>query len=238
MKHLLLAAALAAAFSGAAGATDLYSNDFDGNITVGAGVTVTSLDNGALESAVTFGNWTGNYFANRSTGNPAAMSSLTLSNLLPHTQVSASFMLGFLESWDGFDGGCCAPDNLDIFIDGSKVATLTARNALGSTGVFGGGTVIGEFIQVNGNTGYSDTLVDMSTAGFLTFAHTASTLTIGIQASGAGWQGGGDEAWGVDALHITYDGTPAVPEPSAWALMIAGAGMVGATIRAKRRRTI
>jgi len=238
MKQLLLAAALAASLSGTASAADLYANDFDDNVTVGAGVGVTSLDNGGLESAVTFGNWTGNYFANRSAGNPAAMSSLTLTNLMPHTQVSAAFMLGFLESWDSFDGGCCAPDNLDIFIDGNKVATLTARNALGTVEVFGGGTIVGQFVQANGNTSFNDTIVDMSTAGFLTFAHTASTLTIAIQASGDGWQGGDDEAWGVDALHITYDGVPAIPEPSTWALMVAGAGMLGAAVRTKRRQAV
>jgi hypothetical protein len=237
MKQLLIAATLAVTMSGTAGAATLYSNDFDGNITIGDGVGVTALDNGGLETAVTFGNWTGNYFANRSTGNPAAMSSLTLTNLLPHTQVSVSFVLGFLESWDGFDGACCSPDNLDIFIDGSKVATLTARNALGSASAYGGGTVIGEFVQANGNTFWSDTIVDMSTAGFLNFAHSASTLTLAIQAGGAGWQGSSDEAWGVDAIHITYDGVPAIPEPSTWALMLAGAGLVGAGVRSKRRRS-
>ena len=82
------------------------------------------------------------------------------------------------------------------------------------------------------------TIVDMSTAGFLTFAHTGSTLTMIIQASGAGWQGGDDEAWGVDALKITYDGTPPVPEPASWALMIAGAAVVAAGIRAKRRQSV
>ena len=237
MKSLLLATTLAAFFAGPASAAVLFSNDFDGNVSVGSGIGVTMLDNGALETANTVGDWTGSYFANRSAGNPAAMSSLTLTNLLPHTQVSATFIVGFLESWDSFDGGCCAPDNLDFFIDGNKVATLTARNALGTIEEFGGGTVTGQFVQANGNTYHFDTIVDMSTAGFLTFAHTGSTLTLAMQASGNGWQGGDDEAWGVDALRITYDGTPAVPEPSSWALMIAGAGVVAAGIRTKRRKS-
>lgn len=244
MKRLIAAAVLAAVCTAPASAAVLYSNDFDGSAIVGAGVTVSALDNGGLEDAVDvnsvgLGNWQGQYFANRSSGNPAAASTLTLSNLLPHTQVSISFILGFLESWDSFDGGCCAPDNLDISIDGVKVATLTARNALGGVLELGGGTLIVERGQVNGNIFYSDTLADMSTAPFLSFAHTGSTLTLAIQAGGAGWQGSSDEAWGIDALSITYDGNaPAVPEPSSWALMLGGAGLLAAFARrrASQRR--
>ncbi len=234
MKRFFLAAILATAFATPASAAVLFANDFDGHLSVDAGVGVTSLDNGALEAALSFGDWTGNYFANRSAGDPAAMSVLSLSNLAPHTQVSVGFILGFLESWDSTDGSCCTPDLLDLFIDGNRVATLTAHNALGTVEDFGGGTVTALGVQANGNPYYSDTLVDMSTAPFLTFAHTASTLTLAIQARGAGWQGGDDEGWGIDSLRIEYDGVRPVPEPSSWVLLLGGAGVLGAVARVRQ----
>lgn len=237
MKSHALAAALAFLVAGSAHAAmnTLYSDDYDGNEFVAAGVSVSGLANGGLEDAVTNGGWSGKYFANRTQGDPAGMSFLTLGNLTEHTEVSVSFLLGFLESWDGFDAGTYGPDNLDIYIDGSRVARLTATNALGSADEFGGGTVVVYRGQINGNPYYSDVLLDMSTAPYLTFAHTASTLTVGIQASGSGWQGGDDEGWGVDALKITYDGIPAVPEPSTWAML--GAGLAGLVVTTARRRT-
>lgn len=233
MYKLPLAIALAL-LAGQASAATLYSNDFDGHETVGAGVAVSALTNGGLELATTFGAWTGHYFANRSSGIPAAMSTLTLQNLAPHTQVSAGFILGFLESWDGNDNDSFAPDNLDVFIDGVKVATFTSNNSHGNE-VYGGGTIIAHHVQANDNLYYIDTLVDMSTAPVMTFAHTGATLTLSLQASGTGWQGGSDEAWGIDALHITYDAAP-VPEPATWALMGAGIALTGLALRRRKRQ--
>lgn len=220
-----------ALLAGPVSAATLYSNDFDGDETVGAGVGVSALTNGGLETAAnTFGDWTGNYFADRSSGNPADSSTLT--NLAPHTQVSASFILGFLESRDGNDNDSHAPDNLDFFIDGVKVATFTANNSHGNED-FGGGTILGHHVLANGVDHYSDTIVDMSTASVMTFAHSGSTLTLSLQASGAGWQGGTDDAWGIDAINITHDAQP-VPGPSTWALMGLGAGLLGFIVRRRR----
>ena len=242
MKTTLPALAAVALLAIPSHAAVLYANDYDGNEVVDAGVGVAGIANGGLETANAgdwnANGWSGNYFVNRSTGNPALASSLTLTNLAPHTTVSISFILGFLESWDSNDGSCCSPDSLDISIDGVPVlVALTANNALGSVENYGGGTELFDVAQVNGNFGFSDALVDMSTASLLTFAHTADTLTLSIQAYGLGWQGGGDEAWGVDSLAITYDGVrdpgTGVPAPGAAALLV-GAGLLAAGIRRRR----
>ena len=235
---MILGGVAAAALATAAHATTLATLDFDNPFTVDTGVfgsfgpfSFETANVGAWNAA----GWAGRYAANRTGGNPASFTTLSLFGLAPHTTISASFVLGFLESWDGYDGGCCSPDNLEIWVDGVQISNMTATNALGSADDFDGNPIIAYRDQVNGTYFFSDTLIGYSK----TFAHSASTLSLGIRASGAGWQGGGDEAWGIDNIKLTYDGhggTGGVPEPATWALMIAGFGLAGATLR--RRRTL
>jgi hypothetical protein len=196
----------------------LYSNDFDALPTLAPGVTAGGFTNGGLEAASTFGAWTGNYFANRSLGNPAAASVLTLSNLPAHSSVNISFILGFLESWDSSDPSPWSPDYLKIEVDGSTILDLlTSNNALGGTVNYGGGTILAQYVQANANTIFSDTLINMAPSpALLSIPHSANTLSLSINAYGAGWQGGTDEAWGLDALTITYvpaDSPNPVPGP-------------------------
>ena len=199
-------------------AATLYSNDFDGNFVLDTGVDLNAATNGALETAAPgFGGWSGNYFVNRRAGNPADPTVLSFSNLGTHSNVSISFLLGFLEGWKSRDAGPgIGPDNLDIIIDGVQIARLTANNSAGTINDFAGGTLLFDHAQINNNMRFADTLVDMSTSRALTFAHSASTLEVTIRASGAGWTGGANEGWGVDAVNIAYDRmTPtSVPEPA------------------------
>lgn len=50
--------------------------------------------------------------------------------------------------------------------------------------------------------------------------------------SHAGFQGTGDEGWGLQNIAVTG----AIPEPGAWALMLVGFGGVGAALRSARSR--
>ena len=117
--------------------------------------------------------------------------------------------------------------------------TKTASEYLtagGNVNDHGGGTQVVDNGQIDGSQFYSDDLVDMSTASFLSFAHTSSTLTLSFQASGAGWQGGTDEFWGVDSLSIsTRGGGNPVPEPATWALVMI-AGLAAAATRRQGAR--
>jgi hypothetical protein len=208
-----IAATLANLAAPASAASLLYSNDFDALPTLAPGVTAGGFTNGGLEAAKTYGSWTGNYFANRSMGNPAAASVLTLSNLPAHSAVNISFILGYLESWDSNSTGFWGPDYLKVEVDGALVLFGVTSNNANCGGQcqrhpfvnYGGGTILAEYVQANGTFYMSDTLIDMSTSpALLSMPHSANSLSLSINAYGAGWQGGTDEAWGLDALAITY----------------------------------
>jgi len=216
----------------------VYANNFDSAATVGAGVTASGLTNGGTGTAAggPFAgsggkSWNGSFFNNLSGGVPATESTLTLSNLGAHSHVSIDFMLGFLNSWDSSNGGV-SPDFLDILIDGVLVYQLTTVAAGGTFNDYGGGTLVVDDGQIDIDQFFTDDLVDMGTAGFLTFAHTASTLTLGIRASGNGWQGGPDEYWGIDDLRINITGVNVnpMPEPGSLALLLA-AGLAALAVR-------
>lgn len=176
--------------------------------------------------------WSGN-IATREDTDPVYLS---LSNLPAHTAVSVDFLLGFLNSWDSTNGNP-SPDYLNISIDGVLVKSLTTAIASGSINDYGGGTLLVDNGQIDSSQFYSDDLVDMATAGFLTFAHTASTLQIMWQASGNGYQIYPDEFWGIDSIVVrltTPDGE--LPEPGSLAL--AGLGLAGLMALRRRKQAI
>jgi hypothetical protein len=69
----------------------------------------------------------------------------------------------------------------------------------------------------------------------LSFANGSNTLTFDYT---GGDQGLGDEAWGISNLVVTGVGREVggVPEPSTWAMMLLGFGLLGGALRAASRR--
>ena len=236
LSHMVFRAGLTALALGMAGnaraaQTLVYSNNFEGGIGLaGAG----SIQ--GTQSFPTVGNF---FFRNDTVGNPAGLTTLTLSGLASHNVIDINFLLAFIGSWDSRDGAP-SPDNFDILIDGVVIASLTSASASGSINDFAGGTLLadGDFGFGSGTFFEHDKLVDLSTAGALNFAHSASSITIGLRASGVGWQGGTDESWAVDNFRITIDtlGGSAVPEPTTWAMMLVGFAGIGAAARSRRKR--
>ena len=238
MKMSLVTAACAAfLMAGTASAQAVYSNDFDGNVVTGAGVSVTS-SNASGTGTATSGSWnasgwSGTFLRNDSVS-PITTTEFSFSGLASHTQISLGGVLGMLDSWDSTNGNP-APDWLQVLVNGNVVAQLTATNASGNNTEYGGGTVIALHQNTDGQTAYSDTLVDFANSPWATFAHTGSTLTIAFRAAGAGWQGGSDESWGLDKFSVTALGaTSPVPEPAAWGMMIGGFGLAGMAVRRRR----
>lgn len=227
----------------AAAAETLYADDFSGAATIAGGITaVFDAGGGVVENvgAGLPGYYTGGVFHNATGGNgsPGELSSWSLSGIGAHDLIDVSFTLAFLDSWDS-DDGAPSPDHLQIFLDDVEVLRLTSAGASGSNTFLGGGTQVALGALFNGSGFYydQDRIVDMSTASALRFAHTAPTLKLSIRASGAGWQGGSDESWGIDNLTITsLSQAGAVPEPATWAMMILGFAGVGAMARGRRLR--
>lgn len=233
LKKSLLGAALlgsALALSTPANATLLAKLDFDSGFVTDAGVIGTFgpfIGDTASAGPWNAQGWSGSYARRDDT----SFVSLSLFGLAPHTTVSAGFVLGFLESWDSRNGAP-SPDELEIWIDGVMVASLTTNNASGTIEDYAGGTELHDCVQANPNGFFCDTLVDMTGAPFLTFAHSSSNLLLQFRAAGAGWQNGPDEAWGIDNILLTYDANVGgVPEPASWAMMLAGFVLAGAAMR-------
>ena len=224
-----------------ASAQVVYSNDFDGNTTTGGGVTV-GITNGGDSGTATSGTWNANgwksNFLINSSVSPITTTEFSFSGLGAHTSISLGGVLGLLDSWDSTDGSP-APDLLEVLINGSVVATLTANNASGSVTNAAGGNIIALHDQVDTHAFYSDTLVDFTNSPWATFAHSGSNLTVGFRAAGNGWQGGTDESWGLDNFSVTAtNATSGVPEPATWAMMVMGFGAVGGALRSRRKATL
>jgi hypothetical protein len=222
----------------------VYSNDFDnpeafaGGTTGGfSGVAATTPNLSGYVGLGAAGNqFGGNWIENQT--NPPLKTTLTLNNLPAHSSITLGFLLGIIRSWDSTDGFCCGPDLFNVDIDGVSVFIDTYNNALGTINNTLGLTDIGGGKTNKGGNFFSDQAFDATGfAGYTNLAHTASTLVIDFYASGAGWQGGGDESFSVDNVRVTVNTRPrpsAVAEPGTLGLL--GLGLLGLGAAYRRRK--
>lgn len=186
----------------------IYSNDFDGTEVFGSGVSggMSGITTTAAAGGLT--GMSGSFLHNTSL---SSLTTLSLSGLPSHTMLDVGFIFAFIDSWDSVDGSV-APDLFDVFIDGILALSITCNNTSG-TSCYAGTSLSGAGANLFGS-GFFDITFDMNPEASLYVAHSASTVTIDFFASGAGWQGGADESWGMDNLNVYIDPTTAPPPPT------------------------
>lgn len=229
----LAALALAAvAGSATAATTNIWSTGFDSDVFESTGpFTYSSLTftygGGAIVGSEALPGFGSRYYRNSTTGT----TSFSATGLGAHSDLHVSFDIAFIDSWDSFGGNCCGPDYLNINIAGASPLVLTWNGGGGSGPVFGPGSVVG-----TGNfavSSWSDAVVHYD----FIIPHTAASWNMAINFSGAGFQGGDDESWGIDNFSLRATPTGGIPEPATWAMMIAGFGLAGSAIRRRRALT-
>jgi PEP-CTERM motif len=221
MRSALIAALLLVP-SLAFGQTTVYSNTFEsgslGSEWSGAG---TLQSTGGL-SAFGFGAL---HLRNEASG----ATNLSLSGLGAHSSMTVRFSLAM---WDSIDNG----DTFSFFVGNVPLFNGTFGNYYTSSGQCEGpGTRLTPdftaFYAPNyGYASYRDCARDVS----FSFAHTASAETFSWRYPDT--QGGSDESFGIDNVTISTNVSQSVvPEPSSYALLLAGLGAIGV---ARRRRTV
>jgi hypothetical protein len=177
-----------------------YFNGFEGPI--GAEWSSTSTDTTPIDARRFLGQ-----FDN-------ATVSLTLGDLPPHTELSISFDLILIQSWDGNDP-VFGDDVWDLSIRGSApLLHTTFANYADGRQAYPGSHPGGDNPALSGaaevqTLGYfyitpADSVYRLS----FRFAHSASSVIFDF--SGIGLQGIGDESWGLDNVEVTTNASPVV----------------------------
>ena len=153
--------------------------------------------------------------------------------------IAQSGFLNFnLDGFTSLDGVNSYEDDFDLSLNGNSLLSLSYD--------LGGGGLNVIFSNPNGAT------VTGGTAGWFSGGQLQIALPVALL-SGAnnfvfsytspgpangGGQGTGDEAWGVSGVVLTADQISAVPEASTWTMMIAGFGVAGMGLRARRKTSV
>ena len=168
------------------------------------------------------------HLRNSATGAPT--STLTLSALATHTSITISFDLIV---WDSMDGG----KFFTLVADGSTLPGYPIGASNYGSFIGPGTLVSGDAVDFSTpNLGFNSTFRDQGRRiGNITFAHSASTLTINVGYTSS-VSGDDDESWGLDNIIVSDNNvanTFVVPEPSTFVL--ASCALAGLATLRKRK---
>jgi hypothetical protein len=211
----------------------VYSNDFSAS----AGVEWSNNSIVASNGEKFLG---ANQSGSLASGFGAGTDTLTLAGLAAHDQVTVSFDLYIIQSWDGNGPNGGGPDNWRLDQNGNNLLLTNFANfANGNTQSYSTATPNGLGFSnaprsgesAAGHLGFGDGDFGDATYHFsFTFASTASTLALAFTSLQN--QAPGDEGWGLDNMSVSIRPT-AAPEPSSLALL--GLGALG-LLRHRRAR--
>jgi hypothetical protein len=226
------------------GSQQVFYSDFNASVpgNLSGITTVHSVD--ALSGIGNSGNtFSGNLLYNTTGGQPttgtAGLSTiLTITGLPAHDSVDINFLLAAANTWDGW------ADRFHVKVNGVSVfsETLDLGSAANQTyvppaqGLLTPRLSFGHFPDAGFNNDFGDAGYDMGVdPRFNNIAHTSSTLVIEFFADGVNWEGGTNEAWGIDNLQVIVNNAAAAaptPEPTSGALVLC----CGAVLLLRRRR--
>ena len=149
---------------------------------------------------------------------PQTATQLTLTDLPDHTSVDIDFLLGVINSWeDETDSSVVGPDEFSVTVDGVEIFRENFRNLDGSRQGYQAPAGVALTPAPLSDLGFpgpsssldrNDAAYDMGLdPAFNAIAHTDSTLTVEWIADG-GWEGGGNESWGIDNVEVLLNGVP------------------------------
>jgi hypothetical protein len=227
----LVAAAITMAVP--ASAATVFSTDFE------SGLPAEFSGQGSIQApgtlpAASFGQ--AHLYNDTTTTGDAGASILTLGGLAAHSSLSLEFDFLAWNSWDGSTQGFPQGDFFEVLLDGNLVASISPNNASGTLFVPGSATLT--FGPAPYGFGDSSPFFDRDTVYRVTLAglaHTSANAVFSFRVNGGGWQGGSDEAFGLDNIRVDAF-SAAVPEPSTWAMLILGFGALGASLRQRKAR--
>ena len=198
-------AILAMACVGLAADEVVFECDFEGGICPpeisGAGVVVGSQGYSAYGL--------GDFFLHNETGSgdvhdpgslvPGEPTVLIVTNLSPHTSIAICFDLAVINTWDGSEEEW-GDDFFNVAVDGQIIFRETIRNFLDQAHLQ---SFVPDQVIVRGEELFAAGCVDSLYAIVRYTPHSASELFVEFWADGDGWQGGGDESWGIDNIKVT-----------------------------------
>lgn len=204
-------------------AQTFYENDFESNTTANFSAGSITLAPNSSTS-----------FLGRFSGSAPTSTTLSLAGLSAHTDLTISFDLYVIQSWDGTGNLGSGPDALKFTADGTVLLDATFANRIGSTQSYSDATPLGggpfdakTDADAEANLGYADFFGSSTTYNLsFTIAHSASDLSLVLE--GFGLQDIGDESWGIDNVVVAAP----VPEPAT--LAVVGLGLVAMRRRLRR----
>ena len=223
VRHLAGAVALAllGLLAGSAGAQTVFYTDFESGLPaeMSAPGSVIEGVQGYAGLGPLGNKFSGNFL--RYTSVTLFDTKLTLTGLPAHTHVSLGFLLGIIDSWDGTELFQVEVDGNLLFSHWFQIATGDASSyAAPAGGLLSSGVNLG---FTNGSYFARDRAYNMDVEpAFMLIPHTASTLTVVWKLSAVSgpaaqqWQGGADESWAIENVHVEVSGGSLPVASSTW----------------------
>lgn len=131
-------------------------------------------------------------------------------------------------------------DGVNAFTDQFNLVINGSTRYQAAFGTIAGGGVDTIFLNPDGATFVRTDIDSFRSVRHVTISFVAVSGANTFGFSYPGLQSFADEAWGLDNVSFVARGAPTggIPEPSTWALMIAGFGAAGIALRRRRSRAV